>query len=317
MTELAIGLDIGGSWSRAALGDRNGNILRRMASPVEAGSSTSFLEHIDGLIESLVGEKIDVISGIGLGVAGRLDLKRGSLLFSPHTKLKDLEIRKHIIEKFQKPTAFLNDCMMAALAEKMIGAGVGYKNLVYVGIGTGIGSGVIIDNRILMGKDGNAHEVGHMIIDMDGRLPCECGGRGHWEAYTSGSGMPEYARLLAEDIGIETPLASRVRQGKIESKEIFKALYNGDRFAKHVINDCTRLNAMALANLNNLYDPEIIIIGGAVAIKNPGAVIEPLEAEVQKYSFNMPPKITATAFGEDSPLIGSILSTFEPSFSQP
>lgn len=310
--ELSIGLDIGGSWSRAALGDRHGNILKRVAIPLEAGGSTSFEEHIERLVQSLVGDGIQSIKGIGVGAAGRLSLAKGSILFSPHAGLRDVGIRDHLEMRFGKPVTLLNDCVMAALAEKRVGAGVHYRDLVYVGIGTGIGGGIISGGRVLMGKDGNAHEIGHMIIDMEGKLPCECGGWGHWEAYTSGSGIPKYARLLARTFGQETPLVSKLAMSSADSKDIFDALASGDPFARHVVAECASLNAMALANLTNLYDPEIIVIGGGVALKNRNAVVSPLEAEVRKYAFNLPPRVVATPLGEDSPLIGSILSVFGP-----
>jgi glucokinase len=313
MTKLAIGIDIGGSWTRAALGDPNGRVLRRVASPVEVGDNKAFMNHLESLIESLAGNERESVVGIGVGAAGRLDLKEGSILFSPHTKLKDVAIRRNLMRKFQKPVVLLNDCVMAALGERRVGAGKDYDNLVYVGIGTGIGGGIIVDGRIILGKDGNAHEMGHMIIDMDCRLPCECGGRGHWEAYTSGSGIPNYARLLAKTFSMETPLTTRLARSTLGSRDIFDALGSGDPFAKHVASECARLNAIALANLTDLYDPEVIIIGGGVAMKNRKAVVGPLEAEVQKYAFNVPPKITATPLGEDSPLIGSVLSVFDPS----
>lgn len=312
MPSLAIGLDIGGSWSRAALGGPDGKLLRSVALPVEEGSNASFLGHLDRLIESLMGGDVQAVEGIGVGAAGRLNLSKGSILFSPHTKLRDVEIRSHLAERFKRPVVLLNDCIMAALAEKKVGAGVGHENLAYVGIGTGIGGGMVVNGRILLGKEGNAHEIGHMVIDMDERLACECGGRGHWEAYTSGSGIPNFARLLAKTFGTETPLSTRLLRSSLGSKDIFDALGTGDSFARHVVGECARLNAMALANLTDLYDPEIIIIGGGVAMKNRKAVVGPLEAEVKRYAFNTPPKVVASPLGEDAPLAGSILSVYEP-----
>jgi len=308
---LAVGLDIGGSWSRAALGGPDGKILRSMALPVDGRNNDSFLEHLAGLVEKIAGGQMQSIEGIGIGAAGRLDIGKGRILFSPHTKLQDVDICNYLSNKFNKPIVLLNDCVMAALAEKRAGAGMGHNNLIYVGIGTGIGGGIVVDGRVLLGKDGNAHEIGHMIIDMDGRITCECGGKGHWEAYTSGSGIPKYARLLSQTFGMETPLSSRLARASLGSKDIFDALGTGDAFARHILNECTRINAIALANLTNLYDPEIIVVGGGVAMKNRKAVVAPLEAEVQKYSFNIPPKITSTPLGEESPLIGSVLSVFE------
>lgn len=311
---LAVGLDIGGSWSRAALGGPDGKIIRSIALPVDGRSNDSFLNHLSGLVEQLVGSQMQSISGIGIGAAGRLDVGKGRILFSPHTRLMDVDVCEHLRGKFNKPVVLLNDCVMAALAEKKTGAGVGHRNIVYVGIGTGIGGGIVVDGKVLLGKDGNAHEIGHMMIDLDGRLACECGGKGHWEAYTSGSGMPKYARLLAKTFGMETPLSSRLARASLGSKDIFDSLGAGDPFAKHVLDECLRINAIALANLTNLYDPEIIVMGGGVAIKNRKAVVGPLEAEVQKYAFNAPPKVTSTPLGEESPLMGSILSVFERPF---
>jgi glucokinase len=311
MQSLSVGLDIGGSWSRAALGTRDGKIIKSVALPVDGSSNTSFLAHLDGLIEKLMGSGMPSVAGIGVGAAGRLSLSKGCILFSPNTKLRDVELRNHLMERFRKPVVLLNDCVMAALAEKRIGAGVGHENIVYVGIGTGIGGGIFVDGRVLLGKDGNAHEIGHMIIDMEGKLACECGGVGHWEAYTSGSGIPKYARLLARTFGMETPLSSKLQRASLGSKDIFEALEAGDPFAKHLLSECARLNGMALANLTNLYDPEIIVIGGGVAVKNRKAVVTPMEAEVKKYAFNIPPKISSTPLGEESPLIGSVLSVFE------
>ncbi len=308
---LAIGLDIGGSWTRAALGGPDGRIIRSIALPVEGGSSTSFLNHLGELIEKAAGGDMRSIVGIGVGAAGRLDISRRRILFSPHTNLRDVDVGSHIQKRFGKPVVLLNDCVMGAIAEKKIGAGKGHSNIVYVGIGTGIGGGMVVDGRILLGKDGNAHEIGHMIIDMEGRLTCTCGGKGHWEAYTSGSGMAAYARLLARTFGTETPLSARLARSSLGSKDIFDALGAGDPLARHVVDKCARLNGMALANLTDLYDPEIVVMGGGVAVKNRKAVVAPLQAEVEKYSFNVPPKIVSTPLGEESPLVGSVLSVFE------
>jgi len=160
------------------------------------------------------------------------------------------------------------------------------------------------------GKDGNAHEMGHMIVDPGERLECSCGGRGHWEAYTSGSGLPNFAKLLAQKYRERTILLDQLKDRGIVAKDIFMAARLGDEFAALVVEESARLNAIAFANLTDLYDPSVIVVGGAVAINNKEFVVDPLEDRLVKLSFNSPPKVMVTPLGEGSSLLGAILSAF-------
>lgn len=279
--------------------------------PVDAKSKGSFIEQLEALILKVGGRDFSAVDGIGIGAAGRLDLKKGSLVYSPHTSLRDIEL-KSLEKKLRKPVTLLNDAVAAALAELTIGAGKGYDNLVYVGIGTGIGGGAVVDGKLLIGKDGNAHEMGHMIIDIEGRLKCSCGGHGHWEAYTSGSGIPNFARLLSKTFEGKTPCLNQVKKRRIEAKALFDFARKGDGFAKFVLDECSKVNAMAFANLVDLFDPSIISVGGGVALKNTDLVISPIVAQFAEYSFNAPPIVVATPLGEDAPLLGAILSVYNP-----
>lgn len=308
--ELGIGVDAGGTWVRAALGDRNGRILRKESKFVNARGNESFLSQLEEMIRQVGGEDLSRVTGIGIGMAGRLDMGRGRLVFSPHSSLRDLEVCEPLERRLGKDVILLNDNVAAALAESAIGGGVGQSNLIYVGIGTGIGGGAIIDGRLLLGKDGNAHEMGHMIIDPQERLECCCGGRGHWEAYTSGSGLPNFAKLLAQKYRGRTLLLDQLKDRGIVAKDVFMATRLGDEFAELVVEESTRLNAIAFANLVNLYDPNVIIVGGAVAINNKEFVVDPLEDRLAKLSFNSAPKVSMTPLGEESSLLGAILSTF-------
>jgi glucokinase len=308
---LAIGLDIGGTWIRAALGDSDAKVLRRKSRPIDAISNASFVKQLEAMILSVGGSDLSSVDGIGIGAAGRLDLNKGTLVYSPHTSLRNIEL-KLLEGRLRKPVILLNDAVAAALAEITIGAGKGHNNLVYVGIGTGIGGGAVVDGKLLIGKDGNAHEMGHMIIDIGRRLKCSCGERGHWEAYTSGSGIPNFARLLSKTYEGKTPCLKKVKSQRIEAKLIFDYARRGDNFAKLVLDKCSKVNAMAFANLVDLYDPSIISVGGGVALKNTDLVISPIVARLAEYAFNAPPSVVATPLGEDAPLLGAILSVFKP-----
>lgn len=309
----AVGLDIGGSWIRAALGDQEGRILKRSVRRVARGSPDRFVSQVICIIKEICGGDFGEVEGIGIGAAGRLDIRKGSLEFSPHASLKSVPLKDAIEAEFRRPAVVLNDCVAAAVAEGAVGAGRGMGNLAYVGIGTGIGSGIMVDGRVLLGKDGNAHEVGHMIIDLEGRLRCNCGGLGHWEAYTSGSGIPKFARYLSEGFSGASRLAETLKGGggeRIEAKEIFSAAYGGDPFAKLVIERAAEINAKAFANIVNMYDPETITVGGGLALKNPSLTVDPVAQALPRLCFNAPPRVMTTPLGEDAPLVGALLSAF-------
>lgn len=306
-----IGLDIGGSWVRAALGDSNGRVLKRTVQRVAAGDPGNFVLQVLSIIKGLCEGEEDEIEGIGVGAAGRLDLKNGILEYSPHASLRRVALKHELEKALGKPVTLLNDCVAAALAELAVGAGKNVSNLAYIGIGTGIGGGAVVDGKVLLGKDGNAHEVGHMTVDIEGRLGCSCGGRGHWEAYTSGSGLPAYALLLSNSFGVDTGLARKVREGGADAKSIFDAARLGDPFGKFVVEMASEINSKGFANIVNLYDPQLITVGGGLALKNVGLVIEPIAEKLPSLCFNSPPEVKPTPLGEDAPLIGALVSVFE------
>lgn len=309
--KLAVGLDTGGSWIRAALGDQSGRIIRRSVRRVARESSDQFVSQVIDIIKEVCSGNFEV-EGIGIGAAGRLDMRKGSIEFSPHASLKSVPLKDAIEGEFGMDTVVLNDCVAAVVAEGSIGAGRGTGNLVYVGIGTGIGAGVMVDGRVLLGKDGNAHEAGHMIIDLEGGLECNCGKFGHWEAYTSGSGIPKFARHLSKGFFASSRLVEIIKAGveEVDAKEVFSAAYGDDPFAKLVIEKAAEINAKAFANIVNLYDPKMITIGGGLTLKNPSLTVDPIAKALPQLCFNAPPMVMLTPLGEDAPLVGALLSAF-------
>ncbi|MCX8181711.1 MAG: ROK family protein [Candidatus Methanomethyliaceae archaeon] len=311
----SVGIDMGGTWIRVALGTEDGVILKKITAPVDPlADNASILNQLETLIIEVSGDSLKEIKGIGIAAAGKLDIKRSTIIFSPHTSIRSLSVEP-LHESLKKPLTFLNDGVAAALAELRLGAGRGHDNIVYVGIGTGIGGGIVVDGHLLIGKEGNAHEMGHMIIDAGGAIECDCGGRGHWEAYTSGSGLPRLSRLLAQSFVGRTPFLERSLRAKVEAREVFEYARKGDNFALSVVREATRLNAIAMANLVNLYDPSLISVGGGVAIKNVDFVVSPLQSYVERFSFNTPPKIVPSPLGEEAPLLGSVVSVFGLDFN--
>ncbi len=303
--DLVVGIDAGGTWIRAALGTPQGKILRRISSRLDLSYAASFEDQIASAAIAAAGGDLRDVGAICVAVAGRLDLKNGTLVSSPHARVGKVPLADTIRAKTGKPTLLANDNVAAALAEKRLGCGGRHANMVYVGIGTGIGGGAFVDGKLLIGKDGNAHEIGHMVIDIAGRLTCACGGAGHWEAYTSGSGLPNLARLLSAP-------AKDAPAGTSSAVGIFTLADRGNEFASSVLGEAATINAKAISNLVSLYDPSLIAIGGGVAVKNPGLVIDPLKALVPELCFNAPPEIAVSSLGAEAQLIGALLWAGKP-----
>ena len=212
-----------------------------------------------------------------------------------------------------------NDCVTAVWGEKVFGLGKGYENVVYITISTGIGGGMIVNDLLLLGKMGNAHEIGHIVVDVSGKMRCGCGGYGHWEAYASGANIPKFASLLLREWSLsDEEKGSRIykayKESLLSSELIYSAAKEGDRLALRIIDEVNKYNLAGFENIVNLYDPEVITVGGSVALKNKELVIDRIR-EGLKRSLGVVtslPKIEPTAFEDDIVLIGAIALAVHP-----
>jgi glucokinase len=310
--DYVIGIDLGGTWLRIAIAKNNNekikeSILRKYILPTNLLNNDP-IKKLENIIHEIAKNIIDNIACICIAAAGKLDLKKSKIIFSPHSSIRNLSL-SILEENLKIPIKLINDGVAGALAEWKLC--IKNDNIVYIAIGTGIGGGIVVDGHLLIGKEGNAHEFGHMIVDINGLMECKCGGRGHWEAYTSGSGLPNLCKFLSKNYNEETPLLKKVINNNFNIKDIFEYTRKGDKFGMYIINEVIKINAMAIANLVNLYDPNVISIGGGVALKNPDLIIDPLNDHVSKYSFNTPPKIIPSSLKEETSLIGAILFAME------
>ena len=188
MPPYILAVDLGGTQIRAALCDPSGQIYRRVASLTLAAEG---LEAVLGRIYATMEQTIEglppeELAGIGIGAPGPLNPNTGILMEAPNLPgWIDVPLRTLVSEHFGRPTFLGNDANLAALAEYSYGAARGIRDMIYLTISTGIGSGVIADGRLLLGTHGLAAEAGHVVIDPDGPR-CSCGKRGHLEAYAAG-----------------------------------------------------------------------------------------------------------------------------------
>jgi len=256
-------------------------------------------------------ELIDVrISAIGVGSIGPIYLETGTIINTPNLPFERISIVEPLIEAYKVPVGMLNDCSAAVLGEQVFGAGKGLKNLAYVTLSTGLGGGAIVDGNLLLGKDGNAVEVGHLTIDPDSPLVCGCGCRGHWEAYCSGRHIPKYARLLIEELELDDTQLLRVSGGdrqNITTEGIYRAASEGDPTAQEVIRRIGAVNAIGIADMVNVFDPELVTIGGSIALNNPELTLNPIVENIDDHLINRRPETLITPLGADAVLHGALV----------
>lgn len=309
-----IGVDIGATYTRVVIGDEKGEFLVKITERTvrEGGPEALSLQIIRMIKQALKRTSIslDEISGIGVGSIGPLDYKRGILIKPANLPLENIPIVNPLSREFRLRTTLLNDCTVAVIGERFFGAGKHHENLVYVTISTGIGGGVYVDGHLLIGKDGNAAEIGHMVVDSEGKLTCGCGRKGHWEAYSSGSGIPKHARMIIEKEGGFRGSVLYNRTGGnldlLDSKMIYDAAKENDKLALKIVEEVGRYNAIGFANIVNIYDPSLITVGGSVALNNQELILKPILKYIDSYVVNRKPEIIITPLGGDIVLRGAL-----------
>lgn len=310
----AIGVDIGATHIRVAVVNEKGKFLIRLIEKTEKRTKVDIPNQLLSLINSLAFD-LEKIVGIGIGSIGPIDVKKGIITTTPNLPFKNIPIVKPLAE-LGLPIYFLNDCNAAVLGEHKWGVGKNSKNLVYVTLSTGIGAGAYIDDNLLLGKDGNAVEIGHITIDFEEKLKCGCGKKGHWEAYCSGRNIPNLVRLLVkEKFKTRNSLLFKYAGNdlsKLTTAILFNLAKARDKLALQLVDEIGRLNAIGFANLINAYDPELITVGGAIALNNPKLVLNPIKKYIKNYAFNRIPEIRITPLGEGIVLYGATAAVFDP-----
>ncbi|MGD0329303.1 MAG: ROK family protein [Nitrososphaeria archaeon] len=307
-----LGIDLGGTNVRVAIGVKDGRILAKVVrKTVREGDEYAISRQIIEMIKELPKQLLDNLVNVNIGTVGPLDQKLGSIS-PPNLPFKRSYLVEPIARELNLPIRMYNDCVVAVIGEKFFGQGRGVDNVVYVTISSGIGGGVFANGHLLLGKEGNAHEIGHFTIDPEGRLTCGCGKRGHWEAYCSGSNITNYVRLVASTFKEDTLKQSSLYQklDSLTSKDFFDAAKSGDRFALSVLENVSKFNAIGFANVINAYDPEVIVVGGSVALNNKELLFEPIEKKLGDYMVNRLPEIKFTSLGDDVGLYGAIAAGF-------
>jgi len=290
--KVILGVDIGGTKIAAGLVDRAGNILTQTRTPmIGNGTAEAGLQAVISAIDSLVSNEV---SSIGICAPGPLDPETGVVLNPPNLPCwRNFPLAKKVADKFHMRVRVDNDANAAALAETRWGAARGYRYVFYATIGTGIGTGIVLDGRIYHGSTGSAGEGGHVSIDYRGPL-CSCGKRGCIEILAAGPAIAARARtkLAAEPSGHSAILdLAKGDVTTVSSELVGQAYAADDPVAREILLDTVEVLTPWLGNIVDLLDPDVLVMGGGVAamlkpffdgIKNrlPAWCVNPRAAEI-------------------------------------
>lgn len=260
-----LGIDLGGTKTDIGIVDSSGKILNRELIKTSKESPEAVVRDILHTIKNLQ-HPDRPIQSIGIGMAGQIHDKTGTVLFAPNLGWRDFPLGKEIEKALNLPVHITNDVRAAAYGEWLYGAGKGCQDLICLFVGTGIGSGIVSSGRMLTGSSNAAGEVGHMTLDIHGPL-CSCGNRGCFEALASGSAIARRAKeLISYDshdgkklldlIGIDVET--------ITARHIFEAYRFHSPIAVRVVEEVKEALIAGVAGLVNAFNPEKVILGGGV-----------------------------------------------------
>ncbi|MCP9959290.1 MULTISPECIES: ROK family glucokinase [Streptomyces] len=278
---LTIGVDIGGTKIAAGVVDEEGAILDLHKVPTPS-TPEAIVDAICAAV-SEAGRGHDV-EAVGIGAAGYVDDKRATVLFAPNIHWRHEPLKDKVEQRTGLPVVVENDANAAAWGEYRFGAGQGHADVVCVTIGTGLGGGIIIGNKLRRGRFGVAAEFGHVRVVPDGLL-CGCGSQGCWEQYASGRALVRYARQRAnatpENARILLSLGDGTPEG-IQGKHISDAARQGDKVAVDSFRELARWAGAGLADLASLFDPSAFIVGGGVSDEGE-LVLDPIRRSFRRW----------------------------------
>ena len=314
MTEKIVAVDLGGTRFRIAVCEADGHILKQTAHETRARErAEAVFARIVAAIRDFAGT--EKISGIGLGAPGPLDAWRGIILQAPNIPgIDGFPIKARLEAELGVPTFIGNDANLAALGEHHLGAGRGFAHMIYVTISTGIGGGLIVDNKLLLGARGFAGEVGHQTLDAFGPL-CNCGNVGCFEALASG---PAIARMALDEIrkGRESNVLDLVNRDhtKVTAAIVAQAARGGDKLAKRTFERAGFYIGLGLVSLLHNFDTQRFVLGGGVAINTWDLFAPEMQRAFDKYamkSMRGGVEIVPAQLGDDAGLVGAAALVIE------
>ena len=309
----AIGLDVGGTKIAVARVGADGSILAQARAPSPATQPARIL---DAMVELARGVMTSEVEAVGIGAAGLVDSTTGTLTFAPNLALRGVGLVEHINGSLGLPAIADNDATAAAWGEYRFGAGRGYRDLLLVTVGTGIGGGIVTDGQIYRGAHGFAGEIGHIIVEPGGPV-CGCGNRGCWEQVASGHAIQRAGRDAAERYphsGI-----ARLAEGvpaRVTGSIVTLAAQGGDDTARAILAKVGRRLGEGIAGLVNVLDPAIVVVGGGV-VEAGELLLDParkaFSGTVEAPEFRPSVLLVPAELGNDAGVVGAAALALEAS----
>lgn len=310
MGRVVIGVDLGGTNLRTALLSSEGDILGKSKEATYASDGWKkvvqrLIQNIQRQQEIAVQQGLS-ITAVGVGAPGVIQVDKGIVVKSPNfPDWNNLPLKDELENVLSLPVTIENDANAAALGEQWRGAGRGIGSMILLTLGTGVGGGIVLNRQIWHGADGMAGEVGHMTIIPDGRQ-CGCGNTGCLEMYASARGIVQSYR---EAGGV----SETGNQSEITSAQVYQAASSGNVRAVEVMQDMGRILGIGIANLINIFNPEMVVIGGGVKDAWP-LFIDSTRAEIRKRAFEVPAartEIVPSKLGDDAGMVGAAAAALQ------
>ena len=318
MAKYYIGIDLGGTFIKGGIVNENGEILVSDKTPTEVekgdkGVAANIAKLANMLLERQ-GLTVNDVEGLGIGSPGMIDSNEGNVVYANNLGWENFRICDELSRLLGGIKVKIgNDANVAALGEVKFGAARNYNSAVMITLGTGVGGGIVIDGKLFGGFNGIAGELGHIVIEYDGK-PCSCGRRGCWEAYSSATGLINMTKeklAECESTGRKTIMTELVRQkGKVSGVTAFDAMRLGDEAGREVVDTYVGYLACGLTNMVNIFRPEVISLGGGVSNEGQSlvdALLPLIRKEQYGGAISYPTDIRIAKLGNDAGIIGAAL----------
>lgn len=309
-----VGIDLGGTNIKVGIADKNYKIIGR--SNIKTNLPRPENEIIGEIAEGVklacldASVSLNEINSIGIGTPGVADRKTGTVLYSSNLGFKDTKLGALLSEKLGKPVFVENDANAAAYGEALCGAGKGYSDIVVITLGTGVGSGIIIGGKIYAGFNYCGGEIGHTVIEYGG-LPCPCGRNGCFESYSSATALIRATKeAMKADKSKQSVLWKLADNSldNVDGKTAFDGMRLNDKTAERVVGDYINYLGCGLTNVINIFQPEILLIGGGIC-KEGDSLIKPLEEYIKRECYCVDAKrmtkLDTAKMGNDAGIIGA------------
>lgn len=284
---MYIGIDLGGTNIAIGIVDDDAKIIVKGSTPTyNERSYQEIVKDMAELSKELIkkaGLEIEDIKGIGVGSPGSIDAKNGVVVYANNLEFNNVPLREELNKYFDVPVAVENDANAAALGEYKA-TGIESECFVAITLGTGVGSGIVIDGKIFRGFNGAGGEIGHTTLVADG-VQCTCGRKGCWEAYASVTALIRQTKVAIEKHP-ESLMNEIVKKngGEVSGRTAFDAAKQGDKAAQNVVDTYVKYVADGVINVINTFQPEILVIGGGIS-REGEYLVEPVRKNCQEFSY--------------------------------